>query len=68
MKLLRYGIGDLSALAGDTHKFESRYLDGLVGPYPEKKAWGLSSLGLGFIGVQYLVFFFLGGGGTHCAI
>ncbi|OLQ07941.1 hypothetical protein AK812_SmicGene8601 [Symbiodinium microadriaticum] len=33
-----YGIGDLSALAGDTHKFESRYLDGLVGPYPEKKA------------------------------
>lgn len=32
-----YGIGDLSALAGDTHKFESRYLDGLVGPYPEKK-------------------------------
>ena len=37
-KPLRYGIGDLSALAGDTHKFESRYLDGLVGPYPEKKA------------------------------
>lgn len=30
-----YGIGDLTALAGDTHKFESRYLDGLVGPYPE---------------------------------
>jgi len=33
-----YGIGDLTALAGDTHKFESRYLDGLVGPYPEDKA------------------------------
>eukprot|EP00558_Chaetoceros_sp_UNC1202_P004882 CAMPEP_0197246174 /NCGR_PEP_ID=MMETSP1429-20130617/10709_1 /TAXON_ID=49237 /ORGANISM="Chaetoceros sp., Strain UNC1202" /LENGTH=698 /DNA_ID=CAMNT_0042706785 /DNA_START=89 /DNA_END=2185 /DNA_ORIENTATION=- len=32
-----YGIGDLTALAGDTHKFESRYLDGLVGPYPEKQ-------------------------------
>ena len=27
-----YGIGDLEALARDTHKFESRYLDGLVGP------------------------------------
>ena len=33
-----YGVADLGALAGDTHKFESRYLDGLVGPYPEKKA------------------------------
>ena len=26
-----YGIGDLSALADDTHKFESRYLEGLLG-------------------------------------
>ena len=32
-----YGIGDLEALAKDTHKFESRYLDGLVGPYPAAK-------------------------------
>ncbi len=33
-----YGIGDLTALAGDTHKFESRYLDNLVGPYPQDEA------------------------------
>ena len=31
----RYGIADLEALAAGTHKFESRYLDRLVGPYPE---------------------------------
>jgi len=33
-----FGVADLSALAEETHKFESRYLDGLVGPYPEAKA------------------------------
>ncbi|UTA49137.1 prolyl oligopeptidase family serine peptidase [Simiduia sp. 21SJ11W-1] len=30
-----YGIGDLTALAKDTHKFESRYLDSLVAPWPD---------------------------------
>ncbi len=29
-----YGVSDLAALAEDTHKFESRYLDRLVAPYP----------------------------------
>ncbi len=30
-----YGVADLAALATETHKFEARYLDRLVGPYPE---------------------------------
>ncbi len=32
-----FGIGDLEALAKDTHKFESRYLDSMIGPYPARK-------------------------------
>jgi dipeptidyl aminopeptidase/acylaminoacyl peptidase len=32
-----YGVSDLGALAEETHKFESRYLDSLVGPYPATK-------------------------------
>ena len=30
-----FGIADLTALIEHTHKFESRYLDHIVGPYPE---------------------------------
>jgi dipeptidyl aminopeptidase/acylaminoacyl peptidase len=31
----RFGVGDARALAEDTHDFEARYLDGLIGPLPE---------------------------------
>ncbi|WP_199902666.1 prolyl oligopeptidase family serine peptidase [Azospirillum sp. B4] len=33
-----YGVSDMESLAKDTHKFESRYLDSLVAPYPAGKA------------------------------
>jgi len=32
-----FGIGDLEVFVHDTHKFESRYLDRLIGPYPERR-------------------------------
>jgi dipeptidyl aminopeptidase/acylaminoacyl peptidase len=32
-----YGVADLTTLVNDTHKFECRYLDTLVGPYPDKR-------------------------------
>ncbi|MEX2587158.1 MAG: S9 family peptidase [Actinomycetota bacterium] len=32
-----YGVADACALAEDTHKFEARYLDGLIGPWPQAR-------------------------------
>ena len=33
-----FGVADLAALAAETHKFESRYLDRLVAPWPEAES------------------------------
>lgn len=33
-----YGVADAAALAAQTHKFESRYLDGLIGPWPQARS------------------------------
>ena len=34
----RYAVSDLTAMACDTHRFEARYLDGLVGAWPQERA------------------------------
>ena len=34
----RYAVCDLTAMATDTHRFEARYLDGLVGAWPEERS------------------------------
>ncbi|GGH46276.1 S9 family peptidase [Microbacterium album] len=36
--ITRYGVADLRRLVEDTHDFEARYLDGLVGPLPQAEA------------------------------
>jgi dipeptidyl aminopeptidase/acylaminoacyl peptidase len=33
----RYGVADLESLASDSHKFEARYLDSMIGAYPQEK-------------------------------
>lgn len=43
----RYGVGDARLLATDTHDFEARYLDGLIGPLPEAEALYLERSPLG---------------------
>jgi dipeptidyl aminopeptidase/acylaminoacyl peptidase len=43
----RYGVGDARALAADTHDFEARYLDGLIGPLPEAEELYLERSPLG---------------------
>ncbi len=44
-----YGVSDLRALATDTHDFESRYLDGLIGPLPATLAVYLERSPLGHV-------------------
>ena len=34
----RYAVSDLTSLASETHRFEARYLDSLVGAWPEERA------------------------------
>jgi dipeptidyl aminopeptidase/acylaminoacyl peptidase len=45
-----FGISDLEVFAEDTHKFESRYLDRLVGPYPERRDLYHERSAINFIG------------------
>ncbi len=45
-----FGLSDLEAFVKETHKFESRYLDSLVGPYPEQRELYRSRSPIHFIG------------------
>ena len=57
-----YGVADLTTLVDDTHKFECRYLDTLVGPYPQERelylerspAYHLDQLGVPLLFLQGL--------------
>jgi dipeptidyl aminopeptidase/acylaminoacyl peptidase len=56
-----YGVSDLVALAQETHKFESRYLDQLIGPYPEAEEIYLARSPLHFPGQIQCPMIFLQG-------
>ncbi len=56
-----YGISDLELFEKDTHKFESRYLDFLIGPFPERRDLYRSRSALNYLGnVSAPVIFFQG--------
>lgn len=56
-----YGVSDLEALARDTHKFELRYLDRLVGTYPQQRQLYLERFPIHFTDrLACLVIFFQG--------
>ena len=44
-----YGVSDVEVLARDTHKFEARYLDRLIGPYPEARGEYLARSPIHFV-------------------
>jgi len=56
-----YGITDLEKLARETHKFESRYLNNLIGPYPERRDLYIARSPINFVNNLYCpVIFFQG--------
>jgi dipeptidyl aminopeptidase/acylaminoacyl peptidase len=44
-----FGVSDIEALAKETHKFEARYLDNLIGPYPEQRELYLARSPIHFV-------------------